>query len=176
MMRGAGPIGPNITPEQDEAICKAFPKLYSVRHTTNYGLRWGLEISQGWYDLIWRTSALLEACIENMPQASQSDYHALQIKQKFTGLRFYMSSYTKEMEEIISVAEVEANHTCEVCGDGAGDYTYPPMELAPIWFGWRERLCKKHYRERADRDTWQAMKVPKEYEQIFHKHFWELLG
>ena len=46
---------------------------------------------------------------ENHPRASQ-------VKEKFGGLRFYMSSSTDEMEKLISEAEALCDELCEECG------------------------------------------------------------
>lgn len=167
-------LGGEITPEQDKAIVEAFPKLYRVRHTTRYGLQYGLQISPGWYDLIWNTSALLEACLEGLPVVSQSDYHALQIKQKFAGLRFYMSKTTEEMDQIIAVACEKAETTCEVCGANA-ELIYPPVALLPMFHGWMEKLCPVHFKERAERDNWKKMVVPEVLVPKFNQFIVEVL-
>lgn len=41
---------------------------------------------------------------------------AAQVKEKFGGLRFYMTHYTDEMSALIREAEQKAEQTCEVCG------------------------------------------------------------
>lgn len=41
---------------------------------------------------------------------------AVQVKEKFGSLRFYMHNSTEEMEELISKAEEETSKTCEACG------------------------------------------------------------
>lgn len=56
-----------MTPEQDKAICKAFPILYRDR---NKGMMetcmcWGFDIGPGWINLIWDLSEKLEKIAEN---------------------------------------------------------------------------------------------------------------
>ena len=58
---------------------------------------------------------------------------AEQVKEKFGGLRFYMSSETDEMTKLIDEAEKECNNTCETCGEPA----------TCTMRGWVKRVCKK---------------------------------
>lgn len=41
---------------------------------------------------------------------------AMQVKEKFGGLRFYMNYYVEEIEELINEAEEKSYKTCERCG------------------------------------------------------------
>lgn len=41
---------------------------------------------------------------------------AAQVKEKFSGLRFYMTNYNEEIEKLISEAEELSYRTCEHCG------------------------------------------------------------
>ncbi len=57
--------------------------------------------------------------------------HAVQIKEKFGTLRFYLNCGTREMTDLISEAEGKTHKTCEDCGkpgERAGD-------------GWVRTLC-----------------------------------
>lgn len=59
---------------------------------------------------------------------------AVQIKEKFGGLRFYVDYSTKEQNDLIWWAEGESQKTCERCG--------APGKL--IDGGWRRTLCDEH--------------------------------
>ena len=43
-------------------------------------------------------------------------FSAFQVKEKFGTLRFYMNRATKEINEVIAVAEARTETTCESCG------------------------------------------------------------
>lgn len=58
-----------------------------------------------------------------------------QIKEKYGTLRWYMTSYLPEIEEIISEAEKQSETTCEVCGK--------PGSLRTD--GWLKTLCDECY-------------------------------
>lgn len=162
-----------INSKQDKALVKKCPKLYRERHTTPYGLRWGFAVEQGWLSLLQELSKALEAEIEKIPEDKQVDYHCLQVKQKFGTMRFYMNAYTQPIRALINEAEKKSMHTCEACGK-RGDLVYPP-ESAYFITGWRQRVCLDHYRERALLDNWQEMEVPREYQEVFKRYFWDLL-
>jgi len=63
---------------------------------------------------------------------------AAQVKEKFGGLRFYMTYYVKELEKLISEAEEETYKICECCGE-------PGRERDG---GWILTLCNKCADER----------------------------
>jgi hypothetical protein len=74
---------------------------------------WGFP-GDGWFDLLDRASAKLEALIQALPE--QDRPRASQVKQKWGGLRLYMTWSTDEMDAVIQEAEAEADRTCERCG------------------------------------------------------------
>ena len=136
--------------ELDEALVRDFPKLYkdrfrSMRETC---MCWGFDVGDGWEPIIRRLSEKLEQLIAVIPEPKMmpagtskfGDYpehpeyelpRAVQVKEKFGGLRFYMSSESDEMYEAIKEAEAEAWKTCEVCGSPG----------KPRGGGWIRTLC-----------------------------------
>lgn len=58
---------------------------------------------------------------------------AVQVKEKFASLRFYMNHYVKEIEDLIDEAEEKCSKTCEECGR--------PGKLREG--GWLKTLCDK---------------------------------
>lgn len=122
--------------ELDEKLCADFPLLYRDRHGSmqNTCMCWGLDVGDGWYDIIYRLSQKLEAMIAKCPD--DPDFGrpcASQVKEKFGGLRFYMTESTDEMEAAIRFAEGEASAICELCGE--------PGELGGK--GWLSCRCEK---------------------------------
>ncbi|MGH7274486.1 MAG: hypothetical protein ACREIQ_08535 [Nitrospiria bacterium] len=64
------------------------------------------------------------------------DGQLIQIKEKFGGLRFYVSAATEEISKRIEQAAEESEHTCETCGEEG---------KISSWDGfWMLTLCPEH--------------------------------
>lgn len=127
-----------MSPELDERLCKRFPLLYADRHADMSGtcMCWGFECGDGWYEIIERLSSKLEKAIAALPAEERGEYRAVQVKEKYGTLRFYMTAETREMEKCIVDAERESAFTCEACGaagKGRG-------------MGWLYTACEEHVR------------------------------
>jgi hypothetical protein len=61
---------------------------------------------------------------------------AVQVKEKFGGLRFYVHGCSVEHDDIINYAERMSYYICETCSTMAGVQSYP--------IGWVRTLCVKH--------------------------------
>lgn len=94
-----------------DELVKLCPNLYRrVKH---------IECGEGWYDIIAKLSSELEKWIIKYIQNNPDDYNppmALQVKEKFGTLRFYVSSATEEIHKLISATEIESGKICEFCG------------------------------------------------------------
>lgn len=123
--------------QNTKTLCERYPRLYrghgmSVRDNL---IPFGFGCGDGWFDIIDRLSSQLETeCIrlsmrEGVPEEALPV--ASQVKEKFGGLRFYMSHYTEVMDDYIEQAEAEAARTCERCG-APGTLRYN---------GWVRTLC-----------------------------------
>lgn len=125
-----------MSPDLDAKLCADFPLLYCVRHEeTRCSLsHFGFETEDGWFQIIHGLSARLEGIIKRLPAGERDDYYAVQVKEKFGGLRFYMNMETEEMSRVIQEAEVQSAVTCEVCGR--------PGRLRGR--GWVKTLCEGH--------------------------------
>lgn len=129
-----------MNPEFDRELCEKFPLLYSNRHSDPKTtiLAWGFDIDDGWVPLIRDLSEKLERLIMALPEEERAEYRAEQVKEKFGGLRFYMSKLTVEMQAAIREAEALSTSVCEVCsapGETCGG-------------GWIKTLCAVHEEER----------------------------
>ena len=120
--------------ELDNKLVKAFPLLYGDRSAPmqSTAMCWGFACSNGWFDIIWDLSSKLEPLIQKFIDENQDTEHypkASQVKEKFGGLRFYMTCGTDEIFDLIEKAETLSNKTCEECGkpaeerDGGWIYT-----------------------------------------------------
>ena len=73
-------------------------------------LAWGIECSDGWFDLIYKL------CQDIQAAGVPDDFEVEQVKEKFGGLRFYISRASDEANRLIAEAEIESYKTCESCG------------------------------------------------------------
>lgn len=82
--------------------------------------------------------------IKYMPPEMQEQLYAVQIKQKFGGLRFYMNQSTPKMDGAIDLAEELSNNMCEVCSEHGGHKNIG---------NWITTLCEKHYKQELKKRT-----------------------
>lgn len=132
--------------ELDEKLVHAFPNLYRDRNESEYKtcMFWGFECGDGWFDLLWDLSQKLEKLILKIKEESptvEKEYlpAAAQVKEKFGGLRFYMTTESDEMSDAISLAENKSYTTCETCGKVG--------ILTPT--RWLTVACKEHWPQNA---------------------------
>lgn len=114
--------------EYDEALCRKYPKLFKLRHCDpgEAPMCFGFECGDGWFPLIDRLAAKITALDEKREPTV-----AVQVKQKFGGLRFYIDCGYDDVQAVIDEAEKESYKTCEACGK--------PGE--PNSTGWIMTLC-----------------------------------
>ena len=82
------------------------------------------ECGDGWFDLIDSLSHQIEKLLVGYGSVENEEtMYAIQVKEKFGTLRFYMSAYTDQMEDLmdqiedlIEDAQSLSAKTCEVCG------------------------------------------------------------
>lgn len=96
----------------EEQFKSKYPKLFK-------NLRY-LEVSTGWYDLIHKVSSRIEQV--NQGYSGDDGIFASQIKTKFGGLRYYISSENVSRSDVelvnafIAEAESISYSICEGCG------------------------------------------------------------
>ena len=107
-----------------EKLVKSFPNLYPQMHPLypeSEQVPFYFECGDGWFALLWDLSLKIEAEIVAIKSVQDSNDDnvpfAIQVKEKFGMLRFYMSSETEAMSEAILDAERRSGVTCEVCGE-----------------------------------------------------------
>lgn len=104
-----------------------FPELYSYPTMGGFGCR------DGWYDILFDLSVDIGWLALDLTK-----FEVVQVKEKFGGLRFYVSHGTKEIEAAIREAEAISYKTCEWCGkEGTGTTDGK----------WQLTLCPTHKNE-----------------------------
>lgn len=74
----------------------------------------GIECGAGWKKLYQPILDYIEEY--NKDKEGDNKIEIYQIKEKFGGLRVYLSKKTEELRQMINKAEAESYHTCEICG------------------------------------------------------------
>lgn len=125
--------------ENTEKILKLGPSLFrnlnKERENYNNGshfqpIVFGFECGDGWFEILSRLVVGIEAAIADVPEDERPI--VLQVKEKFGGLRFYLSVENEQISNLIKDAEDESFRTCELCGK--------PGE--PRGGGWITTLCE----------------------------------
>ena len=73
-------------------------------------------VGDGWFDLLNCLCHILEMNIERLPEDLREQVYAVQIKEKYGTLRFYMSHDTPAIDAAIGLAEEISGIICEDCG------------------------------------------------------------
>ena len=113
----------------EQKLYKDFPSLYRQKDwfIKESCMPWGFEFGSGWFQIVYDLSKRIME-IDPGVQASQ-------VKEKFGGLRFYVSNVARETSdavfEAIDKAEAFSLETCENCGNLG----------KPNEFGWIVTLC-----------------------------------
>ena len=96
--------------ENTKYLIEHFPKLYAGvgKPLTESLMGFGFEVGDGWFELLKELSEKIEPY----------EVEAVQVKEKFGGLRFYLvGGAPQEVWDAIDAAEAQSFKTCEVCGE-----------------------------------------------------------
>lgn len=126
-----------MTPELDKKLVEDFPILYKGRYSDmrTTAMIWGFP-GDGWEPIIRKLSEKIE---NYNHQHRDNPVIAIQCKEKFGLLRYYVSHYPDEVDKWIEEAEEESAHTCEFCGKEGKLRTD---------IGWLFTLCDECYKKR----------------------------
>ena len=91
-----------------ERLFKKYPKLFrQVDLPVEQSLMsFGIECGDGWYELIDDLCSKLQ----------HYDVEAVQVKEKFGTLRFYLDYYPEGVDQLVEEAEERSSTICEYCG------------------------------------------------------------
>ena len=113
-----------------------FPNIRDLKISL---MGFGVATQSGWYNIIWDLTEKIEKELKKNPV---KDFEIVQIKEKFGGLRFYVSCASEKIFKMIHKAEDLSFKTCEVCGaPGTTDISHP----------WYLTLCPK-CKEKRDKE------------------------
>lgn len=124
--------------ELENKLVRDFPNLYKQYNDipTETCMCWGFECDDGWFGLIYELSKKISIIDPNV--------QAVQVKEKYGGLRFYVGSVSMdtadEIFDLINEYENKSYEICEMCGT--------TEDVTTNEHGWVLTLCKKCREER----------------------------
>jgi hypothetical protein len=138
--------------EFDKLLCEKYPKIFRDRHApmTETCMCWGFECGDGWYQILNSLCGNIQSYIDWNNKSAVAGYKdfqpveqvvAVQVKEKFGGLRFYYDGGDRHIAGMVRMAESWADNICEVCGN-------PGTSRGG---GWIKTLCDEHEAERQAR-------------------------
>ncbi len=94
-----------------EKLFKKYPNIFADvgKSPEESGMAFGVQTGDGWY---W----LIDQLCRQLTVYYKPEIKAVQIKEKFGGLRFYVSNPTIEQYGAIKFAETLSLSICENCG------------------------------------------------------------
>jgi len=143
-------------------LIQAFPRLFRAADKTPY-TEFGIQCGDGWYDLIYKLCSDIESVLTADGTTDDDWPHVLQIKEKFGGLRFYISRSGKSevsmsapgfvevrpvsdvdaIGDLIEAAEDKALEVCEDC-------SAPGTMYRDGWWHVKCDACEKIYRKKRE--------------------------
>jgi hypothetical protein len=124
--------------ELDNRLCVKYPKIFADRHkdVKSTAMCWGFECGDGWYQLIDLLCGMIRRHQMYLDRNGKLEHQvvASQVKEKFGGLRFYVSGGDDVTYAYIDFAEQISFMICENCG-------FPGAPTSDR--SWRKTLCPK---------------------------------
>lgn len=104
--------------ELDAKLVEKYPKIFKDRYGNmkDTCMCWGFECDDGWYWIIDNLCSTIQSYIDNNKHLDIQQVVAVQVKEKFGGLRFYVNGGDNYIDGMISLAESLSYKTCEICG------------------------------------------------------------
>lgn len=98
--------------EKQKQLVDKYPQIFSDvgGDPMQTCMAFGLEVGDGWYDLIDKL------CADIMAENPDENFRAAQVKEKFGGLRFYTYGGNEAINKLIDKAENDSYAICEDCG------------------------------------------------------------
>ena len=120
--------------EFEKRMVETYPKMFAEP----YG---GFAVGSGWWPILESLCGHIQHHIDWKNKQSEvvAQVTVNQIKEKFGGLRFYITSGSDSIYDRISQAEKASYTICEITGQ--------PGELRKD-IGWHKTLCEEEYRKK----------------------------
>lgn len=127
--------------ELDKKLYEKYPDIFRQKDLPpqQTAMCWGISCGDGWFKILdtlcdWLTT---------MEEFTGAQVEAVQVKEKFGGLRFYFTVRNCRVndmcfpviKEMICFMELYSEQVCEVCGQ-LGELSRKN--------GWRKTLCEEH--------------------------------
>jgi hypothetical protein len=124
--------------ELDKQLVEKYPKIFRDRYApmTETAMCWGFDVGDGWYDILDNLCNQIQHYIDwkNKNEEKVKQVVAVQVKEKFGGLRFYYDGGDERIHGMVIMAEAWADTACEKCGA-------PGKRRSG---GWIRTLCDEH--------------------------------
>jgi hypothetical protein len=102
---------------REDELSPQWPEDLIAKYPLTFRLIRDFGCGSGWRQLLTDLCEVIEPIIAAMPHDDEDlIVSAVQVKEKFGGLRFYMSCSVPEIDQAIRGAEALAERTCERCG------------------------------------------------------------
>jgi hypothetical protein len=127
--------------ELQEKLYTDYPEIFKQKDLdmTQTAMCWGISCGDGWYTLIDELCGNIKNHVDNFNRNKPEEDHmvceAVQVKEKFGGLCFYIYGGDSFIDGMVSFAESMSYHICTECGD--------PSEKQNNNRGWIYTLCSK---------------------------------
>lgn len=152
--------------ELDKMLCEKYPEIFADRRgdMRKTLMCWGFDVGDGWFNIINQACRLIQWHIDQsrknthminqrrddcLPIFEWMENHeevpqvtAVQVKEKFGTLRFYVDYEDDYTQGVLAMAEAMSAVTCEICGN--------PGELRGG--GWLCTLCDEHAEDKPAHD------------------------
>jgi len=117
----------------EKKLYKKYPKIFKQRKLScrETAMCWGISTGDGWY---WLIDNLCNTIQKYIDTNGQDQVEAVQVKEKYGGLRFYIQGVNNLIEGMIWLAESLSYKICEECGS---------TDRVTQTEGWISTLCKK---------------------------------
>ena len=122
--------------ELEKKIFGEFPELFKHRYDIKLSLMsHGFMHDDGWLGLVHDLCRDIKAELEKEPL---ENFYIQEVKEKFGGLRFYVSCGTERLFKLINEAEKKSYSICEKCGK-PGKLRIGKLRVRSEWY---KTLCE----------------------------------
>jgi len=157
------PIFTSVAPSDEELkeICK-MERLKPIPDDEPPIEHYAAGVGRGWHGLL---NPIFEEINLYNKENKGNEIQIDQIKEKYGTLRFYVSNCPDYIEGMISIAEEESGHVCEMCGAKG--------ETVKIK-GWYSTLCPHHKKAKkeAGTDSGQKFKLYRKFMDTYERNRW----